>query len=239
MDGVLTPSRFLTEFYRQRLGLESTPLPLLLEPEDVLADDPDPIFFTMINPSREKGQVVLARLAEELSVRRPDIPLLVIESRGSGGQLVRTGLDGGFDLRRHQNIMLSGAVAQPKDIYVPTRALLAPSLCQEAAGRVVAEALVNGIPPLVSDRGGLAETANGAGFVLHIPEEITPATALPVAPEVVEPWVNLIIRLNDDGEFYRQAAARTREAARIYSRQELGPRYVAYFRSFLDAEPRP
>jgi glycosyltransferase involved in cell wall biosynthesis len=60
-------------------------------------------------------------------------------------------------------------------IYAGTRALLAPSLWQEPAGRVAAEALLNGIPPQVSDRGGLRETCNGAGFYLPIPPEITPA----------------------------------------------------------------
>jgi glycosyltransferase involved in cell wall biosynthesis len=233
MDGVLTPSRFLTDFYRERLGIESTPLPPPLELDDVLAETRDPIFTTIVNPSLEKGLMVLAKLAEELSVRRPDLPLLVIESRGSGGQLIAAGLAGGLDLRRHANIMVSGAVPKPKDIYVPTRVLLAPSLWHEAFGRVVAEALLNGIPPIVSDRGGLAEAANGAGFVLPIPPEVTPATRLPVAREIVEPWVDLIIRLSDDQEFYEQASARAREAARIYSWEVLAPAYVAWFGQFL------
>jgi hypothetical protein len=60
----------------------------------VVAEDHDPILFTMINPSREKGMMVVARLAEELSVHRPDIPLLFIESRGSGVLLVAAGLGG-------------------------------------------------------------------------------------------------------------------------------------------------
>ena len=37
VDGVLTPSRFLTGFYRSAIGLESTPLPLPVDPEDVVA----------------------------------------------------------------------------------------------------------------------------------------------------------------------------------------------------------
>jgi glycosyltransferase involved in cell wall biosynthesis len=233
MDGVLTPSRFLTDFYRERIGLVSTPLPLPFELEDVLAGEHDPIFFTMVNPSPEKGLMVLATLAEVLSVRRPDIPLLVIETRGSGGQLIQAGLAGGFDLRRHANIMVSGSVPRPRDIYVPTRVLLAPSLCREAAGRVVAEALLNGIPPIVSDRGGLAETANGAGFVLPIPVEVTPAAKQPVDAAVVEPWVALIAKLADDQASYERESERARQAGRIYLPSELAPRYVDYFRGFL------
>jgi len=229
MDGILTPSQYLTDVYREAVGIESTPLPLPMELEDVIATEHDPIFFTMINPSREKGLMVLARLAEDLSRRRPDIPMLIVESRGSAGRLVEAGLAGGFDLRRHENLMMAAPVAFPRDIYTHTRALLAPSLWNEPAGRVAVEAILNGIPPLVSDRGGLGEVCNGAGFVLPIPPEVTPAANRPVAPEVVEPWIELIARLEDDAGFYAEECARARQAAAIYLPERLAPRYVEYF----------
>lgn len=233
-DGILTPSQYLTDVYRTAIGIDSTPLPLPMELDDVLAPERDPIFFTMINPSPEKGLMVMARLAEELSVRRPDIPLLIIESRGSAGKLVAAGLAGGFDLQRHENLMMSPALAQPKEIYVATRALLAPSLWNEPAGRVAAEAILNGIPPLVSDRGGLAETCNGAGFYIPIPPEITPAQRLPVAKEVVEPWIDLMIRLEGDQQFYEEESKRALEAGKIYRPENLAPRYVEYFGEILN-----
>jgi glycosyltransferase involved in cell wall biosynthesis len=236
MDAILTPSHYLTNVYQTALGIESTPLPIPMELDDVLAEDRDPIFATMINPSPEKGLMFVARLAEELSLRRPDLAMLFIESRGSAGRLVEAGLSAGFDLRRHENLMLSPPVAQPKEIYVATRVLLAPSLWHEPAGRVAAEALLNGIPPLVSDRGGLPETCNGAGFYLPIPPEITPRTTRPVEPEVVEPWIELIARLEDDEEFYREEAERARLAGQIYHPDQLTPRYLEFFRSVADHE---
>ncbi len=234
MDGVLTPSQYLTDYYRARIGIDSTALPLPMELDDVLAPERDPIFFTMINPSPQKGLMVLARLAEELSLRRPDIPLLIVESRGSAGKLVGAGLAGGFDLRRHDNLIMSPALAQPKEIYLATRALLAPSLWQEPAGRVAAEAMLNGIPPLVSDRGGLPETCNGAGFCLTIPPHITPAQRVPVHKEIVGPWIDLIIRLAEDDEFYEEESRRALEASSIYRPENLAPRYVEYFRNILE-----
>jgi glycosyltransferase involved in cell wall biosynthesis len=234
-DGILTPSQFLTDSYRLKIGIESTPLPLPMELDDVLAPEHDPIFFTMINPSPEKGLMVMARLAEELSLRRPDIPLLIIESRGSAGKLVSAALSAGFDLRRHENVMMSPALAQPKEIYVATRALLAPSLWREPAGRVAAEALLNGIPPLVSDRGGLPEICNGAGFSLPIPPEITPAYRRPVNKEIVEPWIELMLRLEGDAEFYREQSQLAREAGSIYRPENLAPRYVEFFENVLNA----
>jgi glycosyltransferase involved in cell wall biosynthesis len=234
MDAILTPSEHLSNVYRTALGIESSPLPIPMELDDVLAEDRDPIFVTMINPSPEKGLMFVARLAEELSLRRPDIAMLFIESRGSGGRLVQAGMLGGFDLRRHENLMMSPPMAQPKEIYVPTRVLLAPSLWHEPAGRVAAEALLNGIPPLVSDRGGLPETCNGAGFYLPIPPEITPQQPIPVSPEVVEPWIELILRLEDDSDFYREESDRALQAASIYRPENLAPRYVDFFNRVIE-----
>ena len=228
-DAILAASQFVADRYRAALGVESTALPLPLEMEDVVAAERQPIFVTMINPSADKGLMLLARIAEEVSVRRPNVAMLVIESRGSVGQLARAALAGGFDLRRHENILTSPAVSQPKDIYAGTRVLLVPSVWEEPAGRVVAEALVNGIPPIVSDRGGLAEVANGGGFVVPIPEDVTPATAAPVEASMAEPWVELILRLTDDEEFYQQNSDRALEAGKVYRREVLAPRYVEFF----------
>lgn len=235
-DGVLTPSRFLTDLYHGTMGLESTPLPLPLSIEDVVAEEHEPVFVTMVNPSPEKGLMVMARLAEELARRRPDIPVLVIEARGSADLLVQAGLLGGFDLRRHKSIVGVPPVAQPKAIYARTRVLVAPSLWQEPAGRVAAEALMNGIPPIVSDRGGLAEVCNGAGFVLHIPLEFTTNTGQPVPAETVGPWIDLIIRLQDDQKFYETETVRALKAAEMYRPENLTPRYVDYFIKVLAAD---
>ena len=234
-DAVLTPSQYLSGVYRTRLGIESTALPVPIELEDVMVESREPIFTTMINPSPEKGLMVVTRLAEEMSLQRPDLAMLFIESRGSAGRLVQAGLAGGFDLRRHENLMLSPPVSQPKEIYAATRVLLVPSLWNEPAGRVVAEAMLNGIPPLVSDRGGLPEMCQGAGFALHIPAEITQSSSRPVEPDVVKPWIDLIARLEDDDEFYQRHSSLAREASRIYHPDRLVPRYVEFFRSVLSS----
>jgi glycosyltransferase involved in cell wall biosynthesis len=233
VDGILAASQFLSDRYRQVLGVESTALPLPLEMEDVLAPERQPIFVTMINPSPEKGLMVFARIAEEVARRRPNVAILVIESRGSAGRLAGAALAGGFDLRLHDNILTSNAVPLPRDIYAGTRVLLVPSLWEEPAGRVVAEALINGIPPIVSDRGGLAEVANGGGFVVPIAPEVTPEAKIPVSAEIVEPWVRLILRLTDDDAFYQEAARRALEAGAIYRREELAPRYLQFFEQVL------
>ncbi len=236
LDGVLTCSEYLSGVYRDALGLASTSLPSPLDPAETIATDREAIFFTAINPSVEKGVFFLARLAEELAVRRPDIPMLFIESRGSGGLLVQAGLEGGFDLRRHESLMFAPAVAKPAEIFRGTRALLVPSVWAEPFGRVAAEALLNGVPPLVSDRGGLPEAANGGGFVLPLPAALTLQTRRPVAAEDVTPWLDTIVRLADDHEHYAQASARARAAGQAFQPETLGPRYLDYFTRILRGE---
>lgn len=228
VDAILTPSRYLSERYREAIGVESAPLPTPMVAEDIVAPEHDPIFLTFVNPSFEKGVVVFAQLAEELSKQRPDLPILVIESRGSAGLLAAVGENGGFDLRRHENIMFSPAVPTPRDVYVPTRVLAVPSL-RDAAPRVIAEAMTNGIPPLVSDRCGLPEMAEGAGCVFPLPLSLSLSDRAPVSAEVVQPWIELIVRHFDEEEFYAAECSKARNAAKRFSPEVLAPQYANFF----------
>ena len=83
----------------------------------------------------------------------------------------------------------------------------------ENAGLVAMEAMLNGIPVLASNRGGLPETIGDAGFLFDIPAKYTPETrAVPTAEEV-EPWVETIIRLWDDAAEYERWSRAARERA--------------------------
>src|SRR5690606_23489774 len=110
-----------------------------------------------------------ARIALELHGRRPEIPLLVVEGRGTADALAGLGLD----LSGLRNLSRVANAPHPRGIYRLTRALLVPSLVRESFGRVAAEALANGIPVLASDRGALPETLGDAGFVFTLPERCT------------------------------------------------------------------
>ena len=76
MDGIPTPSRFLTDFYRNLLGVVSTPLPLPIDLEGVVTSERDPIFFTTINPAPEKGPVVKARFGGGDGRATPGYPVI-------------------------------------------------------------------------------------------------------------------------------------------------------------------
>lgn len=237
VDAVLTPSRFLTDTYQRRLGLDSTPLPSPLDLGDVVAPDREPVFLTYVNPAIDKGVMFVARFADVLARRRPDVPLMVVESRGTAGTLVAAGLNGGFDLRAHRNIVVSPGVPRPRDFFAVTRVLLAPSVWDEPSGRVASEALVNGVPPIVSDRGGLAEECRGAGVVLPLPENLTTDTRVPVAPAAVEPWLDAALGLVDDQARYAAASQRAREVGKHYHPDALARRYIDFFLGVAAGSP--
>lgn len=228
-DAVWTVSTFHQRVYREKVGIESTAIPNPILPEDALAPQRRPEFVTMINPSREKGVMLFARLAEMLCATRPDARVLVVEARGSAEELVRAGLDAGFDLRRHTNIVISPGVAKPSHIYAVTKLLLVPSALAEPSGRVAAEALINAIPPLVSDRGGLPETVEGGGIVLPMPAWLHADTNRVVSPEEAQPWLDAILRLLDDPSVYAEASARALAAGARHLPEQLAPRFAELF----------
>lgn len=102
VDHVVVPSRFAADYYREALGLDCHSLPNLVDCDRIVPDRRDPRYVTFINPNELKGVYVFARIADELGRRRPDIPLLVVESRGTE----RTLADCGLDLRVHGTVHL-------------------------------------------------------------------------------------------------------------------------------------
>ena len=138
--------------------------------------------MTFVNPSLHKGLLLFARLADMLGSRRPDIPILVVQSGHSGGSLNAIP---GIDFSKYPQIMAAPPVPTPADYFALTRILVVPSVWEEPFGRVAAEAMINAIPPLVSNRGSLPHVVGGdfseggGGRVLPIPEWMTYKTTQP------------------------------------------------------------
>ncbi len=62
-----------------------------------------------------------------------------------------------------------------------------PSLWWENQPLIAIEAMINGIPVIGSDRGGIPETLGAAGFCLPLPDRLTPASQVVPAADEVEP----------------------------------------------------
>ncbi len=130
----------------------------------------------------------------------------------------------------------------PRDFYpavfANTKLLLMPSLWFESFGLVAAEAMLNGIPVLASNRGALPETIGDSGFLFDIPARYTPETRDVPTAEEVAPWVDTIIRLWDDPAEYDRASRAARERAQAWHPARLAPLYRDFFRN-VTHQPGP
>lgn len=228
-DAVIACSRFLAQRYKQRVGIDATPIPQPMLEADVVAPARSPKYVTFVNPEVNKGVLFFARLADELGARRPDIPVMVVESRGTERTLDLAAREIGVDLRARGNIRVSPGVSRPRAVFAVTRALVAPSVFEEPFGRVAAEAICNGAPPIVFDRGGLREACNGAGFVMTPPAHLLDSFGKATTPADVAPWIDVIERLYDDAAFYTAQSDAALAASRAFSTGVLGPKFVSFF----------
>ncbi len=233
VDAVITPSRFAADVYRRRLGIACTPIlpPMVLGDVLVPPADRAPDRLVFVNPVPEKGLMLFIALADLLGERRPDIRILLIESRGGADDVLRAAASAGVDLARHPSIEFARRVPRPRDFLAVARALIAPSIVEETAGLVVGESLVNGIPPIVSPRGALPETAGAGGFVLPLPPALLRDPHAALAAADVAPWAALVERLWDSRSFYDQCAARAKTAGKPWLPAAVAPRYAEVFAS--------
>ena len=227
VDHVFTTSPYLSEQYRRRVGLRSVGIESPIEWAEVEAPEEMRRFVTFVNPSSGKGSLLFARLADMLGSSRPDIPILVVQSAHSAGRLNALP---GLDFSKYPHIMAAPPTPRPADFFALTRILLVPSTASEPFGRVAAEALVNGIPPIVSERGGLPETVGAGGIVLPLPEWLSPeSTELPSAGEA-RPWFEAVCGLWDDPVRYERASRLARaEAEQRFAESVMRRRYLDYF----------
>jgi glycosyltransferase involved in cell wall biosynthesis len=199
-DAVIVPSRFAANHYSRTLGLDCKVLSNIVDLGRVRVDKRSPRYLTFVTPSHEKGVYVFARIADELGRRRPDIPILVVEGRGTEQTLV----DCGIDLRVRGNVSLMANTPDPRHFWGVTRVCVMPSLWRESQPLVAIEAMANGIPVVGSDRGGIPEALGKAGVVLSLPERLTPTSRVLPAPEEVSPWIEAGIKLWDDEAHYNE-----------------------------------
>lgn len=229
VDAIKVPSSFAANWYRDKLGIRCTPLPSIIDWNRVECDRAGgDRYVTFINPQPEKGVFVFARIAEMLGEIRPDIQLLIVESRSSAEQwLERTGLD----LSHLRNLHRMKNTSDPRDFYRASHLVVMPSVWNESFGRVVAEAMINGIPVLCSNRGSLPEIVGDGGIVLDVAHEITPTTRILPTPEQVRPWVDWIIRLWDDPACYAEVSRRGKARAEQWRPEAIARQYDEFFRA--------
>jgi len=234
VDAVITPSRFLSDHYHDRIGLESTPLPTPLWREDVVARQRDPKSVTIVNPSLDKGLMVFSAIARLLVEEHPEIPIEIYLARDSEQFVRQAAFLAGVDFDTHPSVTVHPTTSQPSAIYEKARVVLVPSIVEDAAPRVVAEAFANGVVPIGSDRGGIPEMCADAGFVLPLPRDIDARSLNAISAEVARPWVERVSALFRNRDAWNDASERSLRTGRAY----LPPRVTREYSEFFQAMVR-
>lgn len=211
IDGFLVSSEFVANTYKKD-GIMATNLPLPMIEEDVISlpDERSPRYLVIVNPIIDKGLCLFKAIIAK-HYWRWDI---IYKSYGKNGIIADN----------------------PKEIYKEARVVIMPSIWDEPAGRVIAESMLNGVPVIYSDRGGMRETANGGGVLVHIPKAINKNSKDPgVIGETAKEWNKVIMELWDNKEYYKFIRDKGLEASKVYLEENTVPRYAKFFNDVIVA----
>lgn len=192
-------SHFTARKYRSEYRIEPTVIPPLVD-EDKYKTQSSGRYVTFINPFPVKGLEIALQIARSCE----DIPFLFQESWGLDAER-RQHLD--ERLKALSNVTFQPRTADMKSVYGDTRILLAPSIWEEAWGRVATEAHYSAIPVIGSRQGGLPEAIGPGGVTLDHDAPISD-------------WVDAVRLLWHDPDVYRRYAD---EALRFSQRSEMRP----------------
>jgi len=156
-DAVVSPSKFLLDFYRVRGYFPSSELVFLPNPAPHAKPAPhapsvETRFLFLGQIERHKGIFLLIEAFRRLAKDRPKVRLDVVGTGSASEEAIRAA---GKDLR----VAFYGkkSPAQFREMFSKADYAVVPSLCYENAPTVIVESFAYGVPAIVADIGGAAE----------------------------------------------------------------------------------
>lgn len=218
IEHVMTPSEYIAEKARD---VCDCPISTVYSPIDFDFYDVEQVTrdaITMINPISFKGGFIF----KDLAMRNPNHEFLTkmgwLHFRTEDYSwdleyfdIVSRALDGDaqmpdepeLDALSNVKFVRTGDI---RDIYRNTRILLVPSQKPEAFGRVVLEAMYNGIPVIASNHSGLPEACGDAGILVD-------------EYGSVDAWQHAIKLLDDSKRYEAEVTAGLRRAEKYWESQ--------------------
>lgn len=212
VDTVLTATEATAEYYFEHCGIQTCSVGLFVPPARYMAENPTYETVTFINPVVEKGGGLVVQIAAAMEKRRPDIPFCIVESRGTWHDILQKVAPAlKMPDTPLQNVSVVSHILDMRPIYAKTRLLLLPSLFWEAAGRVLVEAMINGVPSIVTNHGGPPEVAGLSAVKLTLPDRFyeMPYAQL-LHPEAVDTFCEQIEKFFSDEDYFQMMSARAK-----------------------------
>jgi len=192
-DSVIANSQFLSTLTKNWFDVDTEYIYPFINFKSVQSNTHDGTFITMIRPDLLKGVKIFLDIAKKM----PHIRFLCV------GRIPKY-FEFKSELENTKNIVYLGWTNNMGDVYSKTKLLLVPSIWPEPFGRVCVEAMVNGIPPIVSNRGGLPEVVSDAGIVVD-------------DPFCIDDWVNKINQICSDVSYYNELSDKARKRAELFN----------------------
>ncbi len=157
---VLTSSKFLVSKLMKDTGVNAKVMPSLFNPGKIISDGYPRDYITLINHHPIKGRAIFDSIAKKM----PHEKFLIVENW----------TDTPLYTPSSENIKFEKFSQDVREIYKKTKILLVPSLIEESFGRVVIEAMLNGIPVIAHNIGGIPEAGMGIITLIEPPKTSGP-----------------------------------------------------------------
>jgi glycosyltransferase involved in cell wall biosynthesis len=192
-DLIISNSEFIRKVTNAYLGKDSEIIYPPINIKEYYVEKRKPEYILFVNPIISKGVDMMYNLAKSM----PDKKFLVV-----GKPDIYSKKDYNR-LKKLKNISFEGYILNMKNIYSKTKLLVCPVRWYEPFGRTPAEAMVNGIPSIVSDRGGLPEVVKNAGDIIKNRDNI-------------DEWIKTIKKY-DNQEYYNKKSQLCKEQVKKFS----------------------
>lgn len=183
---IISNSEVTQRFIKETWGRESVIIYPIIDPEQFQAKTFKARYITIINPLKVKGGDIFKEIAKSL----PNKEFLAVkgwthlkDKEGENWDMKKMQemadafkdlphIPEEVDFSDQKNIKVVGPFENMKAIYGQTKILVVPSLWEETFGRVVVEAMLNGIPVIASNKGNLSHTVGEGGIIIQEVENI-------------------------------------------------------------------
>ena len=238
VDQVITPSRFVADLSQEVLGKSANVVgdivPSVFDGKRNL--DPARLstrsarYVTMINPSPSKGGLFYINIAAQVEAVAPQINFRAVESRWGRGNWEALGVEA-VDLDRIEWHPHTQDIAK---IYEEAALLLVPSLWEEASARVIAEAMLAGVPVLAMRNAGIPEQIGEGGILFDLPEALAANYVAKPAQEDLSRWSQFTKVLMENDDLYARAVRLALKEAERFAPKKRAAEAVAVFTQLLD-----